>query len=146
MLLIAGEAIPKSIAVRRAERMAFLYSLPVLWLEALFLPVVVVLQWTARSVSALLGGESRGKSSVTEGEIRTLVDIGEAQGTVEPNEAEMIENVFRFGDMEAREVMTPRTEVVSVKRGTRVFGRYWTPMPSTPIPVSLSTRTKSTTS
>ena len=126
LLLIAGETIPKSIAVRRAEKMAFIYSLPVLWLEALFLPVVVVLQWTARFVSSWFGGDPP-RASVTEGEIRTLVDIGEAQGTVEPGEAEMIENVFRFGDMEAREVMTPRTEVVSVKRGTslrEVLGTY----------------------
>ena len=119
ILLIAGETIPKSIAVRRAERVAFIYSLPVLWFEKLFLPIVVVLQWTARSVSDWFGGEPR-RAPITEGEIRTLIDIGEAHGTVEPTEAEMLENVFRFGDMEVREMVTPRTEVVSVERGTRL--------------------------
>ncbi len=119
VLLVAGETIPKSIAVRRAEKMAFMYSLPVLWFEALFLPVVVVLQWTARSVNAWFGGDSA-RVSVTEGEIRTMIDIGEAQGAVESTEAEMIENVFRFGDMKVREVMTPRTEIVSVRRGARL--------------------------
>ena len=119
ILLVAGETIPKSIAVRRAEKVAFLYSLPVLWFEAAFWPIVVVLQWTARSVSGWFGGETP-RAPITEGEIRTLIDIGEAHGTVEPTEAEMLENVFRFGDMEVREMVTPRTEVVSVERGTRL--------------------------
>ena len=119
VLLVVGETIPKSIAVRRAERVAFIYSLPVLWLETLFLPVVVVLQWVAQSVSSWFGGDAA-RASITEGELRTMIDIGEAQGTVEPTEAEMLENVFRFGDMEVREVMTPRTEIISVERGARL--------------------------
>ncbi|MDA1347373.1 MAG: hemolysin family protein [Chloroflexi bacterium] len=116
LLLIAGETIPKSIAVRRAERVAFLYSLPVVWFEAMAWPVVVVLQWLAHRVSSLLGGGEI-RALVTEGEIRTVIDMGQAQGAVGASEAEMLGNVFRFGDMEVREVMTPRTEMVSVARG-----------------------------
>ena len=119
LLLILGETIPKSIAVRRAEKVAFVYSLPVLWIETLFLPLVVVLQWIARSVSSLIGSDKK-SVSITEGELRTLIDIGEAEGTVESTEAEMLEKVFRFGDLEVREVMTPRTEIVSVERGARL--------------------------
>ena len=120
ILLIAGEIIPKTIAVRRAERAAFLYARPLKWIELLMLPLVVVLQWTTRGTSAILGGSSSAKRSITEGEFRTLIDIGEAEGTFEPVEAEMLENVFRFGDRQVREVMTPRTEMVSIERGANL--------------------------
>jgi len=116
-LLIAGETIPKSIAVRRAEGVAFLYARPLKWVDTLLLPLVVVLQWASRRASALLGGGDS-IASITEGEIRTLIDIGEAEGTFEPAEAEMLENVFRFGDREVREVMTPRTEIVAIGAGS----------------------------
>ena len=61
--------------------------------------------------------DSASRESITEGELLTLIDIGEAEGTFEAAEAEMLENVFRFGDRQVREVMTPRNEIVSIKRG-----------------------------
>ena len=115
-LLIIGEIIPKTIAWRNAERAAFLYARPLKWVETLMLPLVIILQWTSRRVSSALGGVSV-RQSITEGEFRSLIDIGEAEGTFEPVEAEMLENVFRFGDRQVREVMTPRTEIVSIERG-----------------------------
>ena len=116
-LLILGEVIPKTIAVRNAERAAFLYARPLKWVESLMLPLVLVLQWTSRRVNSALGGGVSMRRSITEGEFRTLIDIGEAEGTLDPVEAEMLENVFRFGDRQVREVMTPRTEIVSIERG-----------------------------
>ena len=115
-LLLIGEVIPKTIAVHYSQRTAFAYARPLKWIEAALWPVVVVLQWITRRVRrALGGGVARG--SITEGELRTLIDIGEAEGTFDPAEAEMLENVFRFGDRQVREVMTPRTEIVSIERG-----------------------------
>ena len=54
--------------------------------------------------------------SITEGELLTLIDIGEAEGTFDPSEAELLRDVFRFGDRQVREVMTPRPEMVGVQR------------------------------
>ncbi len=115
-LVILGEIIPKSMAVRNAERMAFLYSHPLKWTEYLLWPVVLLLQWITRGVNALLGG-SNVQPMITEGEFRTLIDIGEAEGEFEHAEAEMLENVFQFGDRQVREVMTPRTEMVAIQQG-----------------------------
>ena len=126
VLLIVGETIPKTIAVRHAERVAFWYARPLKWIETLMLPLVVILQWATRRVNSLLGGTAV-TSSITEAELRTLIDIGEAEGTFEPAEAEMLENVFRFGDRQVREVMTPRTEFVSIERGAtlrELLGTY----------------------
>ncbi|MCH8061103.1 MAG: HlyC/CorC family transporter [Chloroflexi bacterium] len=116
ILLIVGEIVPKTIAVHHPERIAFLYARPLKGVEYLMLPIVVILDWTTHRLNTLLGGANT-RESITEGELRTLIDIGEAEGTFEPAEAEMLENVFRFGDRQVREVMTPRTEIVSLGRG-----------------------------
>ena len=117
-LVLVGEIIPKTIAVRNSEKVAFIYSRPLTWTEYLLLPLVVVLQWATRGLNALLGGDVSNRRSITEDEFRSLIDIGEAEGEFEPAEAEMLENVFQFGDRQVREVMTPRTEMVSIRQGS----------------------------
>ena len=118
VLLVVGETVPKSIAVRHPERIALFYARPVKWTETLMLPLIVLLQWISRHLTSLFGGTVPIAGSITERELRTLIDLGEAEGTFEPAEAEMLENVFRFGDRQVREVMTPRTEMISIERGT----------------------------
>ena len=103
-LVLFGEIIPKTIAVRNAEKVSFLYSRPLTWTEYLLLPLVIVLQWATRGLNALLGGGIEERRSITEDEFRSLIDIGEAEGEFEPAEAEMLENVFQFGDRQVREV------------------------------------------
>ncbi len=117
ILVVIGEIIPKSVAVRKAEQVAFVYSYPLKWTEYLLWPFVVLLQGISRGVNSLLGG-SGDQPVITEGEFRTLIDIGEAEGEFETAEAVMLENVFQFGDRQVREVMTPRTEMVAVQHGS----------------------------
>ena len=120
LLLIFGEVVPKTIAVRHSERVAFLYVRPLKWIEALLWPFVIVLRW----ISSLFGGGGVGvRRSITEAELRSLIGIGEAEGAFEPEEAEMLESVFRFGDRQVREVMTPRTEIAFVERGA-ILGEF----------------------
>ena len=117
-LLIAGEIIPKTIAVRKSERVALLYRYPLLAVERALWPFVMILQWITRGVNALIAAPDDDQASITENEFRALIDIGEAEGEFEPAEAEMLEKVFQFGDSQVVEVMTPRTEIVSMRRGT----------------------------
>lgn len=136
VLLLLGETIPKTIAVRNAERVAFFNARPLKWIEALLWPLVVLLQWTSHRVNSILGGPSD-SGSVTEAELRTLIDLGEAEGTFQPTEAEMLGNVFRFGDRQVQEVITPRTEMVAVQRGAtlREFLDIYVKNPHTRFPV-----------
>jgi len=117
LLLIFGEIIPKSVAVRKAERLSLLYARPLKSLEVALFPAILFLQWLSTITQHLFGRDSNSDETITEGEILSMIDIGEAEGTVEPAEAEMLENVFRFGDQQVREVMTPRPEIVSIERG-----------------------------
>ena len=116
VLLVFGEVIPKNFAIQHAVPVAFLVARPLKWIELLLWPLVMILQWISRV--ATIGGSAPGlQPFITEAELRTLIDIGDAEGAIEPGEAEMLESVFRFGDRQVREVMTPRTEIAFVQRG-----------------------------
>lgn len=119
VVLIFGEIIPKTIAVHNSTKVSFLYVRPLKGIELMLWPLVMALQWLTRRVQSGVGGSDarRRMRSITEGELRTLIDIGEAEGTFESAEAEMLENVFRFGDRQVREVMTPRPEIKALERG-----------------------------
>lgn len=119
-LLLLGETIPKTIAVRNSERVSFMYSYPLKWVEYLLLPFVLILQWITKVISNLVGGARVVQPSITEGEFRTLIDIGEGEGQFEHDEAERLKGVFRFGDRQVRDIMTPRTEIVFIERGATV--------------------------
>ena len=130
LLLVFGETIPKTIAVHQSERLSFWYSRPLRMLERVFWPIVFLLQGITNWTTRLLGVNPEARDSITEGELLTLIDIGEAEGTFEPSEAELLQNVFRFGDRQVREVMTPRPEMVSVQRSAtlseflKVYGEH----------------------
>lgn len=116
LLLVFGETIPKTIAVHQSERLAFWYARPLRMLERLFWPIIILMQFITRFTTRILGVEQEARDYISEGELRTLIDIGEEEGVLEPSEAELLQKVFRFGDMQVREVMTPRPEIVSVRR------------------------------
>lgn len=117
LLLIFSETLPKTIAWSRPETLAFAYARP-LWLVGLVLsPAVWLLQGIARLFTRALG-ITGSESEVSEGEIRALIEAGARSGSVEQTEAELLDKVFRFGDQQVQQIMTPRTEIVWVAQGT----------------------------
>ena len=115
-LLVFGETLPKTVAIRHSERLFFLFARPLQLIELLLLPFAATLQLVNRFLAARLGSDAR--ALFTEEEIKTAISIGMEEGSVEEEEGEMLENVFRFGDRQVREVMTPRTEIVQLESGT----------------------------
>ncbi len=117
VLLIFGEALPKTFAWRRSENVAFAVSRPLVVVGFALAPAVRVLQVLTSAVNRSLGisGEF---SQMGEEEIRTLIAAGAQSGTVEAREAALLEKVFRFGDRQVQEIMTPRPDIVWVERGT----------------------------
>ena len=118
VLLVFGEAIPKTVGARHAERLSLLVALPLQWIEWLLLPAVLVLQQLSGAVAKMLRASDSLGAVVTEEEIKTMVSVGRRVGTVERGEEEMIRRVFEFGERRVREIMTPRPEIVWVERGT----------------------------
>ncbi|MSQ40075.1 MAG: HlyC/CorC family transporter [Dehalococcoidia bacterium] len=117
LLLIFGESVPKTIATAHPERAAFLLWRPLLAAEWLLTPVGGAVHALARLTRRLVRAPSQG-ATISETDIRLLIALGQQIGSVEHTAAEMLEKVFRFGNRQVREVMTPRTEVLWVEQGT----------------------------
>ena len=120
ILLIFSEVTPKTIATQHAERLSLKYARPIEVLSWLFTPFVIVLSWIASRFTKLAGGTPLPRSLVNEEEIRTMITVGHNAGTVEEAEAEMLHNVFDFGNRPVREVMVPRPEVICIEQGSKI--------------------------
>ena len=116
LLLLFGETVPKNIAWRRSERVAFAVSRPVRLVELALSPVVSLLQLFSTLTNRALG-ISAVTPQIGEEEIRMMIAAGAQTGTVDPGEAALLEKVFRFGDRQMREIMTPRPEIVWIQQG-----------------------------
>jgi putative hemolysin len=115
-ILIVGEITPKTFAKHNAAVLAPI-AMPVLW--ALYMagkPVVVVFTWLSRVLVKMWGGElTRTGPFVTEEDIAFMIRLGSSAGVIEPEEREMLDNVFEFGDTLVREVMVPRPDISALK-------------------------------
>ncbi len=124
ILLIFGEATPKTFAIRNRERLAVLFVAPIQFLAWIFRPLVAVLSWISNIFSTMLGSKAEHAALVRPEDIESMITAGHKEGTVEKHEAEMLHNVFDFGDRPVREVLVPRPEVVSVSKGTKL-SEFW---------------------
>lgn len=138
LLLVFGEATPKTVAAHHAERLAFLYVRPLEMMSIVFYPFVIALSWIASNLSKLAGARPASRLLLwTEKEIRTAISLGAEEGVVEKVEADMLNNVFEFGDSPAYEVMTPRTDVTWIEQGTKLadFLAIYAQVPHSRFPV-----------
>jgi putative hemolysin len=118
IVLIFGDAIPKTSASRQSERISFMVAPSIRVISWILTPFVTVLSWITSTFGKVFGAKTVGHSLVSEEEIRAMINVGSREGTVEKAEAEMLHNVFEFGDRPAREIMVPRTEVVWLEKGS----------------------------
>ncbi len=110
LIIIFGEIIPKTIGERYSESIALLAALPVTGLAILFTPLV----WLIENVTApFVKGKKR--PTTNEAEIKLLANIGQQEGIIETDEAEMIQRVFRLNDVTASDLMTPRIMLTHIR-------------------------------
>ncbi len=119
ILLVFGETIPKALGVRHAESASFIVARPVIFLGRALLPFVWALNQVV-SVALKPFGGSGARDLVTEEEVKAMISVGRESGAVDSLEARMMERILRFADHQVREVMTPRTELVWVEKGTEL--------------------------
>jgi len=116
--LVLGELVPKRLALKYPERIALGAAGLLSGCAALFRPLVWVVSASANGVLRLLGIDpDAAESSVTEEEIRMLVDEGGEKGVIEETQQEMIHNIFELDDLDAGDIMTHRTDIVGVEAG-----------------------------
>lgn len=115
LLLIFGEITPKTISTRCPDRIAFALSLFVLIVVIIMSPIVTIVTFIARCFLALFGIHTKSKKqSYTEEEIKTFFDMSSESGVIEEDETRMMTQVFKFSDLEAQEVMVPRTKIRAI--------------------------------
>ncbi|MBP3853567.1 MAG: HlyC/CorC family transporter [Erysipelotrichaceae bacterium] len=111
LILIFGEITPKTIATQHADELALSIVDIIAFLMVLFTPVIVFVNAFSGLLLKLLGNDTKEKPTLTETELRTIVDVSHEEGVIEKDEKELIHNVFDFGDSKAKDVMVPRVHV-----------------------------------
>jgi len=138
LLAVVGEVTPKVLAARVTERYALLVAPPIEWLISALRPLVWAIAAAPRGLGRLLFGSALGATpTVTEAELRTLIDIGTSEKAFEEETGELLERVFQFRDRQVQEIMVPRTEVVFLETGMSVddFYRVFDETPHSRLPV-----------
>ena len=112
--LVLGELAPKKIGMQASEKVAFAVVKPLLVISKITAPFVKFLSLSTNAVVRLFGFDPNAdEATVTEVEIRMMVDVGGEKGVIEDAQKEMINNIFEFDDMDAGDIMTHRTDVVA---------------------------------
>lgn len=115
LVLIFGEITPKSLAAQNSETVSLKVSKIISIVVVVLSPIVFVFNYISKFIIKLFGGNPDAHQPfITEEELRTMVDVSHEEGVLEVKEKEMIQNVFEFGDLQAKDAMIQRTDVIGV--------------------------------
>ena len=115
LVLIFGEITPKTIAANNSEKIAILVSKPIKLIILILSPIVWIFNIITNIIFKLFGIKSKtGQPYITEEELRTMVNVSQEEGVLEVEERQIINNVFQFGDMQAKEAMIQRFDMVCI--------------------------------
>ncbi len=116
LLLIFGEITPKTISTRCPDKIAYALSPFVRIVVFIMHPVVRIVTFIASLILRLFGIKTKTKKqSYTEEDIKTFFDVSSEHGVIAEGENRMMTQVFKFSDLEAQDIMVPRTKIRAVK-------------------------------
>ena len=118
--LVFGELVPKRLAMKNYEKISFATIGFIRTLSMVTLPFVKFLTFVTNKVSKLFGVSENEEETVTEEEIRMMIDQGKEKGTIEEQEKELINNVFEFDDITVSEIMRHRKDIFAVDINTNI--------------------------
>ena len=115
LVLVFGEITPKTAATGYADKFSLIVAKPIWFLTKVLTPVIFIVNFFASCIMKIFRININEKESTfTEEELRTIMDVSHEEGVIEEEEREMINNVFDFGDAEAKEIMIPRIDMCMV--------------------------------
>ena len=116
IIVTFGVSIPRKAASLSPERWLSFSLIPIYYYVRIVIPLSAIISSTANGVLRLFGINVSGyKSDVTEEEILSMVNVGHEQGILHANEAEMINNIFEYGDKEAKDIMINRNNMIGIE-------------------------------
>ena len=121
ILLIFGEIVPKTTAIKHADKFSLVMAPAVLALSVIITPVLILLDWICRPALKLLGSDVKTNTPlVTEDELKMMLSVGEEEGIIDTSENKMIHSIFEFSDTVAKEVMVPKPDMFCMNANMQV--------------------------
>lgn len=119
VILIFGEITPKTIAVIKAEKLAFVLYKPLKLVLVLLKPIVFIFSKISKFIMLILGIKEQGlHTNITEEELKSIVSFSQEEGVLEVEDKKLIYNVFEFGDLKVKEVMIPRVDMITLSKNS----------------------------
>lgn len=116
LILIFGEITPKNIASNNSEGVALRLAKPLSLMVTIIAPIANFIMLVINGALRLFGVKvNTAQPFITQDELKTMVTVSHEEGVLEGGEKKMIDNVFEFGDAQAKDAMTPRTDMVSIE-------------------------------
>lgn len=114
-LLIFGEITPKAVSTRNPDKIAYALAFFVDVVMHLLYPFVLIFTLISRIILKIRGiNVDKPAQTYSEEDIKSFLDIGEEAGVLENAEKNMMSSVFKFNDLNAAEIMVPRTMIVTL--------------------------------
>ena len=121
LILLFGEILPKSYAVHNKEKFSIFAAKPIYFLQRFQSPIIRFMSGIINKFMDYYGLTDKEKTLVTEEEVMSAVTIGTEDGEIDPEEKELIHNVFEFDDTEVKDVMIPRINMCCMDKSMTLF-------------------------
>ncbi len=119
IIVCFGIMLPRKLAERSPESWALKLAGIMRFIEILFTPILAITKITTEKILILLGlNDEEDAGDIFEREIIDMVNEGHEQGAIEANEAELIHNIFEYGDKEVQDIMTNRSNIIAIDAET----------------------------
>ena len=118
LILIFGEVTPKSLAIMHSEKICLKIAPFMKFLMIILMPLIFMLDLISKKITKR--EEHENNNGITVEEVKSIIRMGEEVGSIEKEEKEMIHNIFKFNDIAAVEVMTPRPDVFCLNADKKI--------------------------
>ena len=120
-ILLFGEILPKSYAVHNKEKFSIFVAKPIYFLQRFQSPLIRLMSGIINKFMNYYGLTDKDTTLVTEEEVMSAVTIGTEDGEIDPEEKELIHNVFEFDDTDVKDVMIPRINMCCIEKSSSLF-------------------------
>ncbi|CAH0219206.1 Magnesium and cobalt efflux protein CorC [Peribacillus sp. Bi96] len=120
--VVVGELAPKTVAIQKAEQVALAIANPLIFFHKIAFPFIWILNHSSRFVVGLFGFKPASESEIahTEEELRFILSDSYKSGEINQSEFKYVSNIFEFDDRVAKEIMVPRTEIMTISKDETV--------------------------
>ncbi|RST74058.1 HlyC/CorC family transporter [Siminovitchia acidinfaciens] len=120
--VVVGELAPKTFAIHKAEAITLAIATPLIWFYKIMFPFIWLLNGAARLIAGLFGVKPASESDIahSEEELRIILSDSLKSGEINQSEYRYVNKIFEFDNRIAKEIMVPRTEVITIDRSASI--------------------------